>query len=99
VEHTGEPTVILAKTIKGYGLGEAGELVERGHQVAVVIEVADDGLADRDDIVQRVQPRRQGMQHPQLRHGAQLVFLDGSADAVAGLDHPGEPGRGRAILS
>ena len=25
VEHTGAPTVILAKTIKGYGLGESGE--------------------------------------------------------------------------
>jgi len=25
VEHTGQPTVILAHTIKGYGLGEAGE--------------------------------------------------------------------------
>ena len=25
VEHKGKPTVILAKTIKGYGLGEAGE--------------------------------------------------------------------------
>lgn len=25
VEHTGAPTVVLAKTIKGYGLGEAGE--------------------------------------------------------------------------
>ena len=25
VEHTGTPTVILAKTIKGYGMGEAGE--------------------------------------------------------------------------
>jgi pyruvate dehydrogenase E1 component len=25
MEHTGSPTVILAKTIKGYGLGEAGE--------------------------------------------------------------------------
>ena len=24
VEHTGSPTVILAKTIKGYGLGEGG---------------------------------------------------------------------------
>ena len=24
-DHTGQPTVILAKTIKGYGLGEAGE--------------------------------------------------------------------------
>ena len=24
-EHKGQPTVILAKTIKGYGLGDAGE--------------------------------------------------------------------------
>jgi pyruvate dehydrogenase E1 component len=25
MEHTGQPTVILAKTVKGYGMGEAGE--------------------------------------------------------------------------
>src|ERR1700733_4628240 len=25
INHTGQPTVILAKTVKGYGLGEAGE--------------------------------------------------------------------------
>ncbi|HXH27667.1 MAG TPA: pyruvate dehydrogenase (acetyl-transferring), homodimeric type, partial [Candidatus Polarisedimenticolia bacterium] len=32
VEHTGSPTVILAKTIKGYGLGEAGEGKNITHQ-------------------------------------------------------------------
>ena len=32
VEHTGTPTVILAKTIKGYGLGEAGEGKNITHQ-------------------------------------------------------------------
>ncbi|MCH8026574.1 MAG: pyruvate dehydrogenase (acetyl-transferring), homodimeric type [candidate division Zixibacteria bacterium] len=32
VEHTGQPTVILAKTIKGYGLGEAGEGRNVTHQ-------------------------------------------------------------------
>jgi pyruvate dehydrogenase E1 component len=31
-EHTGEPTVILAKTIKGYGMGEAGEGQNITHQ-------------------------------------------------------------------
>ncbi len=31
-EHKGEPTVILAKTIKGYGLGEAGEGRNITHQ-------------------------------------------------------------------
>jgi pyruvate dehydrogenase E1 component len=30
--HTGEPTVILAKTIKGYGMGEAGEAMNIAHQ-------------------------------------------------------------------
>ena len=33
VEHVGAPTVILAKTIKGYGLGEAGEGRNIAHQV------------------------------------------------------------------
>ncbi len=32
VEHAGQPTVILAKTIKGYGLGEAGEGRNITHQ-------------------------------------------------------------------
>ena len=32
VEHKGKPTVILAKTIKGYGLGEAGEGRNITHQ-------------------------------------------------------------------
>ncbi len=32
IEHTGGPTVILAKTIKGYGLGEAGEGRNVTHQ-------------------------------------------------------------------
>src|ERR1051325_10920703 len=31
-EHKGSPTVILAKTIKGYGLGEAGEGRNITHQ-------------------------------------------------------------------
>ncbi len=32
LEHTGSPTVILAKTVKGYGLGEAGEGRNITHQ-------------------------------------------------------------------
>jgi pyruvate dehydrogenase E1 component len=31
-EHRGEPTVVLAKTIKGYGMGEAGEAQNIAHQ-------------------------------------------------------------------
>ena len=32
VDHKGQPTVILAKTIKGYGMGEAGEAANIAHQ-------------------------------------------------------------------
>ena len=32
VEHSGQPTLILAKTIKGYGMGEAGEGMNISHQ-------------------------------------------------------------------
>ncbi|MEM7080361.1 MAG: pyruvate dehydrogenase (acetyl-transferring), homodimeric type [Pseudomonadota bacterium] len=33
VNHTGQPTVILAKTVKGYGMGDAGESENDTHQV------------------------------------------------------------------
>ena len=32
VEHKGQPTVILAKTVKGYGMGEAGQAMNISHQ-------------------------------------------------------------------
>src|SRR3546814_12961815 len=31
-EHTGQPTVILAKTIKGYGMGHVGQAKNPSHQ-------------------------------------------------------------------
>jgi pyruvate dehydrogenase E1 component len=39
VEHTGSPSVILARTIKGYGLGEAGEGKNITHQQKKLNEV------------------------------------------------------------
>jgi pyruvate dehydrogenase E1 component len=32
MRHTGQPTIILAKTVKGYGMGEAGEGQNTAHQ-------------------------------------------------------------------
>jgi len=40
VEHTGAPTVILAKTVKGYGMGEAGEGQNITHQQKKMAENA-----------------------------------------------------------
>jgi pyruvate dehydrogenase E1 component len=47
VEHTGQPTVILAKTIKGYGMGEAGEGQNITHQQKKMTEQALLAFRDR----------------------------------------------------
>ncbi len=47
VRHTGSPTVILAKTIKGYGMGEAGEGRNITHQQKSMNEAARIALRDR----------------------------------------------------
>ena len=50
VEHQGAPTVILAKTIKGYGLGEAGEGRNVTHQQKKLNEDELRHFRDRFDI-------------------------------------------------
>jgi pyruvate dehydrogenase E1 component len=50
VEHTGSPTVILAKTVKGYGLGEAGEGRNVTHQQKKLSEEELRFFRDRFDI-------------------------------------------------
>ena len=57
VKHKGQPTVILAKTVKGYGMGEAGEGQKITHQEKKMGE----------DASARV-PRP--LQHPDLRRAA-----------------------------
>jgi pyruvate dehydrogenase E1 component len=49
-EHKGQPTVILARTIKGYGLGEAGEGKNVTHQQKKLNEEELKDFRDRFDI-------------------------------------------------
>ena len=49
-QHTGQPTVILAKTVKGYGMGEAGEGQNMTHQQKKMGENALRGYRDRYNI-------------------------------------------------
>ena len=49
-EHHGQPTVILAKTIKGYGMGEAGEGQNITHQQKKVHEPALLAFRDRFEL-------------------------------------------------
>jgi pyruvate dehydrogenase E1 component len=50
VDHEGQPTVILAKTVKGYGLGEAGEGRNVTHQQKKLNEEELRHFRDRFDI-------------------------------------------------
>ena len=50
VKHTGQPTVILAKTVKGYGMGEAGEGQNITHQQKKMGENALKAFRDRFEI-------------------------------------------------
>ena len=50
VEHKGQPTVILAKTVKGYGMGEAGEGMMIAHQAKKMGESALRKFRDRFQI-------------------------------------------------
>jgi pyruvate dehydrogenase E1 component len=47
VNHTGQPTVILAKTVKGYGMGEAGEGQNITHQQKKMAENTLKAFRDR----------------------------------------------------
>jgi pyruvate dehydrogenase E1 component len=50
VEHKDQPTVILAKTVKGYGMGEAGEGQMIAHQAKKMTQDALKQFRDRFDI-------------------------------------------------
>ena len=50
IKHTGQPTVILAKTVKGYGMGEAGEGQNISHQQKKMGEKALKQFRDRFNI-------------------------------------------------
>jgi pyruvate dehydrogenase E1 component len=50
MKHTGQPTVILAKTVKGYGMGESGEAQNPTHQAKKLSDTALKQFRDRFNI-------------------------------------------------
>ena len=50
VNHKGQPTVILAKTIKGYGMGASGEAQNISHQQKKMSEISLTHFRDRYDL-------------------------------------------------
>jgi pyruvate dehydrogenase E1 component len=74
VEHKGQPTVILAKTVKGYGMGEAGEGQNITHQQKKMGEKALKAFRDRfnipisDDEIGAVPFYRPADDSPEIRY-------------------------------
>jgi pyruvate dehydrogenase E1 component len=74
VAHTGQPTVILAKTIKGYGMGESGEGQNITHQAKKMNEKALFAFRDRfgldltDDEVRDVSFHKPADDAPEMQY-------------------------------
>ena len=84
VDHAGQPTVILAKTVKGYGMGEAGEGQNITHQQKKMGEDVLRAFRDRFGIDL---PDEQIAEVPFLR------FAEDSAGAGVPAGAPGGAGR------
>ena len=74
VKHVGQPTVILAKTVKGYGMGEAGEGKNITHQQKKIGENALKAFRDRyripisDEEIEQVPFYKPPESSPELRY-------------------------------
>jgi pyruvate dehydrogenase E1 component len=74
VNHTGQPTVILAKTIKGYGMGESGEGQNITHQQKKMTEKTLFAFRDRfgldltDDEVRNVSFHKPADDAPEMQY-------------------------------
>ena len=74
VNHAGQPTVILAKTIKGYGMGEAGEAQNITHQQKKMGTTSLKAFRDRfalpltDEQVEKLEYINPGTESPEIKY-------------------------------
>jgi pyruvate dehydrogenase E1 component len=75
VEHTGQPTVILAKTIKGYGMGVSGEGQMITHQAKKMTEAALLAFRDRFELPLSDEQVRDAEYYKPPEDSAEMQFL------------------------
>ena len=84
VQHRGQPTVVLAKTIKGYGMGEAGEARNIAHQAKKMDVEAMRAFRDRFNIpvsdaeIEKIPFYRPSENSPEMRYLRERVKALGS---------------------
>jgi pyruvate dehydrogenase E1 component len=84
VAHTGQPTVILAKTIKGYGMGEAGEGQNITHQQKKMTEHALLAFRDRFELDLSDEQVHNGGFHRPPADSEEMTYLRERLDALGG---------------
>ena len=75
VEHKGGPTVILAKTVKGYGLGDAGEARNPTHQNKKLNEKAVEHFRARFEIPIPDEAARDGALYRPDESSAEITYM------------------------
>jgi pyruvate dehydrogenase E1 component len=84
VRHTGQPTVILAKTIKGYGMGVAGEGRNITHQQKAMNEEARLAIRDRLGLHLTDEEATGAFFHRPDESSPELLYLMGRRAALGG---------------
>jgi len=84
VRHTGQPTVILAKTIKGYGMGEAGEGQNITHQQKKMGEAALFAFRDRFELPLSDKQVRETAFYKPADEAPEMVYLRERRAALGG---------------
>jgi len=84
VEHTGTPTVILAKTVKGYGLGEAGEGRNTTHQQKKLTQDQMGYVAERFKIAVPQEVKDSGAFYRPPESSAEIQYLKRRIEAMGG---------------
>jgi pyruvate dehydrogenase E1 component len=82
--HTGQPTVILAKTIKGYGMGVSGEGQMITHQAKKMTEDALLAFRDRFELPLSDEQVRAAEYYKPPEDSAEMQFLRESRSALGG---------------
>ena len=83
-EHHGQPTVILAKTIKGYGMGEAGEGQNITHQQKKMNEQALLAFRDRFELELTDQQVKEISFYKPPEHSPEAEFIRERRAALGG---------------
>jgi pyruvate dehydrogenase E1 component len=84
VKHQGQPSVILAKTVKGYGLGKSGESVNISHQLKNMNEEALRDFRDRYRLPITDAKLKEAPFYKPPEDSAEMVYLRERREALGG---------------